>query len=68
MNLGDRVRMADADEPRSIPAYRSLIGTVVAVNAHGDIMVRWDVDRQPDVMWRKPATVKAAVPEGEVEP
>lgn len=44
--VGDRVRPIDADAPGSIPAYRELVGTVVAVDARdGGVRVHWDCDK-----------------------
>lgn len=40
---GDRVKRADADDPRSIPAYRDMRGTVVGF-AGDYVLVDWDCD------------------------
>lgn len=63
--VGDRVKMADADDPRNIPAYRVMRGTVIEVAPIGrGLKVRWDDDREagcgPDTMWRGAWTVALA--------
>jgi hypothetical protein len=46
MKPGDRVEPADADDPRSIPAYRNMQGEVLAVGQSGfEVLVAWDMDR-----------------------
>lgn len=47
MQVGDRVKMADADDPRSIPAYRALRGKVVEVTG-SRCRVYWDCDMAPE--------------------
>lgn len=43
LEVGDRVKREDADDPRSIPAYRDMRGTVVGFyGAH--VLVDWDCD------------------------
>lgn len=39
--VGDRVQMADADEPNSIPAYQQMCGEVVEVKGNS-VRVAWD--------------------------
>lgn len=44
--VGDRVRRADADDPKSIPAYRDMAGTIVTTSPTGRLRVWWDCDRK----------------------
>lgn len=60
MNVGDRVKFADADSPTSIPAYRSMCGTVVEISDRGHLRVRWDCDASPEPSFRRHETVALA--------
>ena len=68
LRKGDTVKMVDADDPRSIPAYRSMRGEVVEASETA-IRVRWfdpdGVDLGTDTMWRRPDTVALAQPHNE---
>lgn len=63
MNVGDRVKLADAIAATSIPAYRAMRGRVVAVELHGlgsFLRVHWDCDASPEPNLRRAWTVVLA--------
>jgi hypothetical protein len=63
MQKGDIVKMHDADDPRSIPAYRTMRGEVIEVQGRG-IRVRWfdpaGLDLGTDVYFRRQESVVPA--------
>ena len=58
--VGDRVKMSDADNPNAIPAYRALRGVVVSVHGDSSVRVHWDCDKSPDVFPRHVSTIAPA--------
>jgi len=41
MKVGDWVKMEDADDPRSIPAYRDMRGRIEELRDNGAMKVAW---------------------------
>lgn len=59
LEVGSRVAPFDADAPTSIPAYRKMRGTVIAVSGNG-VRVKWDTDSKPEPYYRNKMLLKLA--------